>query len=127
VLRLSHKSCDCNMCLFFFFFNDTATTEFYTTRHTLSLHDALPISLSVSYIGRMARSLLARRDAMAFNDVRDPKSGTDWYASATILEKQRQQGLDTSQIAPIPFFNNLFPSNLSSIMDADPTVRSFCT
>src|SRR5213075_1244210 len=26
-----------------FFFNDTATTEIYTTRHTLSLHDALPI------------------------------------------------------------------------------------
>src|SRR3712207_9349918 len=30
--------------LFFFFFNDTATTEIYT----LSLHDALPISAAVS-------------------------------------------------------------------------------
>src|SRR2546425_12126030 len=29
----------CVFCLFFFFFNDTATTEIYT----LSLHDALPI------------------------------------------------------------------------------------
>src|SRR5213594_5247202 len=29
--------------LFFFFFNDTATTEIYTSVHTLSLHDALPI------------------------------------------------------------------------------------
>src|SRR3712207_7507378 len=28
------------MCFYFFFFNDTATTEIYT----LSLHDALPIS-----------------------------------------------------------------------------------
>src|SRR6187431_3716737 len=28
-----------------FFFNDTATTEIYTTVHTLSLHDALPISV----------------------------------------------------------------------------------
>src|SRR6059036_1942568 len=27
----------------FFFFNDTATTEIYTTYDTLSLHDALPI------------------------------------------------------------------------------------
>src|SRR3546814_14180696 len=27
-----------------FFFNDTATTEIYTDCHTLSLHDALPIS-----------------------------------------------------------------------------------
>src|SRR2546422_9624593 len=32
--------CPCTLC--FFFFNDTATTEIYT----LSLHDALPISLA---------------------------------------------------------------------------------
>src|SRR3546814_8556832 len=30
------------MCVVFFF-NDTATTEIYTSCHTLSLHDALPI------------------------------------------------------------------------------------
>src|SRR5210317_2677412 len=35
---LSHLS-----FLFFFFFNDTATTEIYTLSYTLSLHDALPI------------------------------------------------------------------------------------
>src|SRR3546814_19260314 len=29
----------------FFFFNDTATTEIYTYGHTLSLRDALPISV----------------------------------------------------------------------------------
>src|SRR2546429_5677302 len=33
---------------FFFFFNDTATTEIYT----LSLHDALPISRSARYRSR---------------------------------------------------------------------------
>src|SRR5213079_1654043 len=33
--------------LYFFFFNDTATTEIYTTTDTLSLHDALPISVLV--------------------------------------------------------------------------------
>src|SRR3989454_8160767 len=35
------------MCYFFFFFNDTATTEIYT----LSLHDALPISLELGCHG----------------------------------------------------------------------------
>src|SRR3546814_11094126 len=30
--------------IFFFFFNDTSTTESYTYCHTLPLHDALPIS-----------------------------------------------------------------------------------
>src|SRR3546814_11312744 len=29
--------------VFFFFFNDTATTDIYTYVHALSLHDALPI------------------------------------------------------------------------------------
>src|SRR5256885_5169782 len=33
-----------SICFLFFFFNDTATTEIYT----LSLHDALPITWSVS-------------------------------------------------------------------------------
>src|SRR5881628_4276811 len=35
----------CTWSLFslFFFFNDTATTEIYTSVNTLSLHDALPI------------------------------------------------------------------------------------
>src|SRR3546814_15691580 len=31
------------VCVVTFFFNVTATTEIYTYRHTLSLHDALPI------------------------------------------------------------------------------------
>src|SRR3546814_12228445 len=33
--------------LLFVFFNDPATTEIYTSRHTLSLHDALPIWTTV--------------------------------------------------------------------------------
>src|SRR3546814_17352571 len=36
------------MSFYFFFFNDTATTEIYTYRHTLSLHDALPILFQCS-------------------------------------------------------------------------------
>ena len=48
--------------------------------------------LSASYIGRMARGLLAHRDVTAFNDIRDPKTGLDWYQAATALEKIRQTG-----------------------------------
>src|SRR3546814_17376014 len=33
---------------FYFFFNATATTEIYSYLHTLSLHDALPISMRSS-------------------------------------------------------------------------------
>src|SRR5216110_2441505 len=33
---------------FFFFYNDAPPTEIYTSSHTLSLHDALPISSRTS-------------------------------------------------------------------------------
>jgi hypothetical protein len=74
--------------------------------------------LSFSYIGRVARHLLARRDVTAFNDLVDPKSGMDWYTAGTLLEKQRQQGVATSAIAPIPFFENMYPAGLASIMNS---------
>src|SRR3546814_2856932 len=42
----------------FFFCNDTATTEIYTYCHTLSLHDALPISSDqYDVMTRMAHDL----------------------------------------------------------------------
>ncbi len=74
-------------------------------------------TIAASYIGRQGRSLLARRDVAAFNDVRDPKSGMDWYTAGTILEKQRQKGINTDQIAPVPFFENLFPAGFASIVN----------
>src|SRR5438874_4215498 len=40
--------------LFFFFFNDPATTEIYT----LSLHDALPISLWLYGAGHVGQALI---------------------------------------------------------------------
>src|SRR2546430_17185050 len=55
---------------FFFFFNDTATTEIYT----LSLHDALPILQYLVWLGRVAqgdlgKSIATRRAVVL--DVRD--------------------------------------------------------
>jgi hypothetical protein len=75
---------------------------------------------TLSYIGRSARRLLARRDVVAFNNLRDPKSGMTWYQAGTMLEKQRQLGTDTSAIAPIPFFENVLPPNFVNIVN-DPS------
>src|SRR2546421_4848270 len=46
-----HTVCSVGVSFSFFFFNDTATTEIYT----LSLHDALPISLA-EYVGELSVS-----------------------------------------------------------------------
>lgn len=77
---------------------------------------------TASYIGRKGKGLLAHRDAMAFNDIRDPKTGMDWYTAATALEKLRQKGTDISQVNSLispkvaQYFNDVFPANLSHII-----------
>src|ERR1019366_10762635 len=53
-VRVFGVVCACEYCLLFFFFNDTATTEIYT----LSLHDALPISLDGLCRGDTCRFVL---------------------------------------------------------------------
>ena len=65
--------------------------------------------LQVNYIGREGRHLLAQRDIMQPIDLVDPKSKMDWYTAGTILAKQRAQGVATASVAPIPYFENLFP------------------
>src|SRR2546421_7436820 len=61
--------------IFFFFFNDTATTEIYT----LSLHDALPISkLRRQKLGA-ASSLLLRRAGVA--RLEDPHERSEEHTS----------------------------------------------
>ena len=72
-----------------------------------------------SYIGRIAKNLLATRDVMALNDLRDPKSGMDWYTAATMLEKQRQLGVDPSQVQPIPYFENILPPGYAAAIGND--------
>src|SRR6476619_2373044 len=75
--------------------------------------------LQVSYIGRSARNLIASRDVMALNNLADPKSGMDWYTAAGMLEDFRRAGLSPTQVAQIPYFQNLLPANLAHLMNVN--------
>jgi hypothetical protein len=81
--------------------------------------------IQASYIGRDAKNLLASRDVMMPNNLRDPQSGMDWYTAAGMLEDIRRnlaaQGITASSpraaqiaaiaaVGPIPYFENLFGS-----------------
>src|SRR5262249_62010991 len=76
---------------FFFFFNDTATTEIYT----LSLHDALPISLSL--IARTERILVSCRPSLAMAKFGRSEEHTSELQSLTnlvcrlLLEKKKKK------------------------------------
>ncbi|HYX26947.1 MAG TPA: TonB-dependent receptor, partial [Pyrinomonadaceae bacterium] len=75
--------------------------------------------IQASYIGRYANNLIAQRDVMALNNLRDPKSGMDWYTAAGKLEVLRSRGVSATQIAQIPYFANLFPANLAALINAN--------
>ena len=85
---------------------------------SLTYERMLPKSLlvSVSYLGHKARNLLQARDAAAVANFVDTQSGTDWDTAATQLEILRQQNTPVLQISQIPYFVNLFPSNLSALL-----------
>jgi hypothetical protein len=89
---------------------------------SLTYERALPKGLlvSVSYLGHKARNLLQPRDAAAVANFVDTQSGTDWNTAAAQLEISRQQGTAVSQISQIPYFANLFPSNLSTLLGCSP-------
>ena len=75
--------------------------------------------LQTSYIGRSARKLIATRDVMALNNLFDPKSGQDWYTAAGVLERLRAQNVPVSAIQQIPWFQNMLPANIATLMNTN--------
>ncbi len=66
--------------------------------------------LEASYIGRFAHRLLQEDDLAMPLDLVDPSSKMDYFKAATMLTKNANAGTDISQVAPIPFWENLFPA-----------------
>lgn len=67
------------------------------------------LSIETSYVGRFARKLLASRDIMQLNNIRDPGSNTTWYQAANQLVNARYAGVPIQSLGAIPFFENMFP------------------
>lgn len=62
-----------------------------------------------TYTGRLGRRLLQMRDIATPLDLKDPKSGMDYFAAATALDKLTDAGADVSNVAPIAYWENMFP------------------
>src|SRR6185436_21053019 len=71
---------------FFFFFNDTATTEIYT----LSLHDALPISCAKRHTSSRARGPYGRR-AWRSEEHTSELQSPDQLVCRLLLEKKKKK------------------------------------
>jgi hypothetical protein len=83
----------------------------YSEVFDFSLTRELPSGYVVeaSYIGRMSHHLLQEEDLAMPLDIRDPQSGTDYFTAGTQLSKAYNAGTNINNLAPIPYWENLFP------------------
>jgi Carboxypeptidase regulatory-like domain len=61
------------------------------------------------YIGRLGRHLITEIDYAQPEDIVDPSSGMDYYAAATMFAQASNAGTPVGSIAPIPYWENMFP------------------
>ncbi|GAC1619810.1 MAG: hypothetical protein PVS2B2_06720 [Candidatus Acidiferrum sp.] len=66
--------------------------------------------IEAAYVGRFAHRLLQQRDLAMPLNIKDPKSGMDYFTAATILSKDFYAQTPVQNVRPIPFFENLFPA-----------------
>ncbi|HEU4833008.1 MAG TPA: carboxypeptidase-like regulatory domain-containing protein [Pyrinomonadaceae bacterium] len=90
--------------------DDTLTTPVnYSYNFSYAREVGKGLSFELGYVGRFARDLLAQRDIMHFNNLRDPKSGQTWYEAMQALIDLRYAGRPITSVGPIPFFENVLP------------------
>lgn len=65
--------------------------------------------VEASYVGRMAHRLLQEEDLAMPLDIVDTASKTDYFSAATQLAKAANAGTDINSLAPIPYWEHLFP------------------
>jgi Carboxypeptidase regulatory-like domain len=90
--------------------DDTLTTPVnYSYNFSYAREFGRGLSVEASYVGRFARQLLAQRDIMHFNNLRDIKSGQTFYEAMNTLIELRYAGVPITSIGAIPFFENVLP------------------
>jgi hypothetical protein len=66
--------------------------------------------VSATYQGRLGRHLLQQVDLAQPLNIRDPVSGMTYYQAASALSALAEGNTDISAVAPIPYWENLFPT-----------------
>ena len=91
--------------------DDTLTTPYnYSFNLSYGRELGKGLTFEASYVGRMGRKLLASRDIMQLNNIRDPESGLTFYQAMNILVDHRYANTPIDQVPTLAYFNNLFPN-----------------
>src|SRR5258707_4981649 len=104
---------------FFFFFNDTATTEIYT----LSLHDALPISTTSAFSSKFSSSIssMVALAATLVTGLRSEEHTSElqsrqYLVCRLLLEKKKNNILLHHHLHPVRFHSPRLPATTDVCM-----------
>jgi hypothetical protein len=90
--------------------DDSLTTPYnYSVNFSYGREIGKGLSFEASYVGRFGRKLLASRDIMQLNNIRDPQSGMTYYEAMNALVDHRYANTPITSVPSLAFFNNLFP------------------
>ena len=62
------------------------TTPYYSFNFSYGREIGKGLSFEASYVSRWARNLLASRDIMQLNNIRDPQSGLSYYDAVNLVQ-----------------------------------------
>jgi hypothetical protein len=83
----------------------------YSQAFNLSIQRQLSKSTTfeTTYTGRLGRRLMQMRDVATPLDLVDPKGGGDYFSAATQLSKYTDSGTSVTNVAPISYWEHMFP------------------
>src|SRR5271157_269641 len=91
-------------------FDDKLKTP-YSETIDFSITRELPggLTFEAAYVGRLGHRLLQQRDLAMPLDLKDPKSGVDYFTAATAFAKLANANTPVSQVSNMPYWHDLFP------------------
>jgi hypothetical protein len=75
-----------------------------------------------SYVGRLSRRSLIRRDAAMPTDFKEPKSGMTYFEAASILAQQVIAGVPIANVQKVSFWENLYSKAATATQTATQVV-----
>jgi len=91
-------------------FDDKLRTP-YSETVDFSVSRELPggLTFEAAYVGRFGHRLLQQRDLAMPLNIKDPKSGVDYFTAATQFAKLAQNNTPVAQVPQLAYWQDLFP------------------
>ena len=99
----------------------------YSMNMNFSLGRDLPggFHLEGSYVGRLSRKSLTGDDVGLYTNLVDPKSKQSYFQAANAMQNYVRAKTPVSAMAPIPFFENIFPGYAGAGLTATQKISSY--